>query len=144
MVVPLIVFWDVDHTLIGNVSKEIYAAAFTALAGPPVYSARTGSRTGRLIIAGMFRRSRVRSRRPGSDPLAALEAAGIVHEERLSGRGHMLSGARRAGSRRREDDMVSSVLPGNIAANARVKLCAFGLDALWPARAGVHAAFGSV
>jgi hypothetical protein len=28
-VVPLIVLWDVDHTLIGNVSKEIYAAAFT-------------------------------------------------------------------------------------------------------------------
>lgn len=31
----LIVLWDIDHTLIENagVSKEIYAAAFTALSG---------------------------------------------------------------------------------------------------------------
>lgn len=56
----LIVLWDIDHTLIDNagVSKEIYAAAFTALAGAaPAEPARTEGRTDRLIMRDMFQRN---------------------------------------------------------------------------------------
>lgn len=46
----LIVLWDIDHTLIENagVSKEIYAAAFAALAGraPAGWRERKGVLTG--------------------------------------------------------------------------------------------------
>lgn len=55
----LIVLWDIDHTLIENarVSKEIYAAAFSALSGrEPTGPARTEGRTDRLIMRDMFLR----------------------------------------------------------------------------------------
>jgi phosphoglycolate phosphatase len=131
-VVPLIVLWDVDHTLIDNagVSKEIYAAAFTTLTGgrPPVHPARTNGRTDRLIIADTF----------GDH---GLEAAGILHEERLSRRGRVLPGVRAAlEAVAEQDDMISSVLTGNIASNARVKLRAFGLDVLLDLSVGAYGA----
>lgn len=142
--VPLIVLWDVDHTLIDNagVSKEIYAAAFTTLTGgrPPVHPARTNGRTDRLIIADTFGDH-------GLEPptwaraLSALEAAGILHEERLSRRGRVLPGVRAAlEAVAAQDDMISSVLTGNIASNARVKLRAFGLDALLDLSVGAYGA----
>lgn len=138
---PLIVLWDIDHTLIENsgVSKEIYAAAFAALAGrTPLHPARTEGRTDRLILAGMFRDH-------GMEPPAwerivrALEVAGEGREGDLAVRGRALPGARDAlEALAGESGMVSSVLTGNIAANARVKLRPFGLDALLDMECGAY------
>ncbi|MGW7723842.1 HAD family hydrolase [Streptomyces canus] len=140
---PLIVLWDIDHTLIDNagVSKEIYAAAFTALAGrAPVRPARTEGRTDRLIIAGMFHDHGLKPP-VWEDALVALEAAGAGREADLNQRGRVLPGVRQAlKAVAEEDDMVSSVLTGNIAANARVKLGAFGLDALVDLGVGAYGA----
>jgi phosphoglycolate phosphatase-like HAD superfamily hydrolase len=140
---PLIVLWDIDHTLIDNagVSKEIYAAAFTALAGrAPVRPARTEGRTDRLIISDMFHDHGLEP--PAwEDALPALEAAGAGREADLNQRGRVLPGVRQAlKAVAEEDDMVSSVLTGNIAANARVKLGAFGLDALLDLGVGAYGA----
>src|SRR5438552_2546089 len=129
----LIVLWDIDHTLIDNagVSKEIYAAAFAALAdADPVESASTEGRTDRLIMREMFDRHQL----PEPEwPVveAALTQAGRARLDSLRRRGSALPGARdalKAVSAR--DDWVSSVLTGNIAANAQVKLSAFDLDPL--------------
>ncbi|UUN27530.1 haloacid dehalogenase-like hydrolase [Streptomyces sp. FIT100] len=139
----LIVLWDIDHTLIENagVSKEIYAAAFSALAGRrPTGPARTEGRTDRLIMRDMFLRDGLLE-----PDWPAIEAA-LAHagEERLGDlrvRGTALPGVRevlKAASA--HADWVSSVLTGNIAANARVKLSAFGLDALLDLSAGAYGA----
>ncbi|TCR22911.1 haloacid dehalogenase-like hydrolase [Streptomyces sp. BK205] len=139
----LIVLWDIDHTLIDNagVSKEIYAAAFTALAGQaPTRPARTEGRTDRLIISDMFRDHGLEP--PAwEDALPALEAAGAGRESDLIRRGRVLPGVRQAlKAVAEEEGMISSVLTGNIAVNARVKLGAFGLDALLDLSVGAYGA----
>ncbi|MEC3995323.1 haloacid dehalogenase-like hydrolase [Actinacidiphila sp. DG2A-62] len=139
----LIVLWDIDHTLIDNagVSKEIYAAAFETVTGRrPTEGAITEGRTDRLIMRDMFRRN-------GADEPewaaveAALATAGQERLEVLRERGTALPGVR---SVLKEASMragwVSSVLTGNITANAHVKLSAFALDALLDLPVGAYGA----
>ncbi|GGP96257.1 haloacid dehalogenase [Streptomyces virginiae] len=139
----LIVLWDIDHTLIENagVSKEIYAAAFSALVGsPPTGPAQTEGRTDRLIMRGMFQQHGV-TEPEWSVVETALTRAGAGREEDLSRRGLALPGVREAltaAAKRR--DWISSVLTGNIAANARVKLSAFDLDPLLDLQVGAYGA----
>lgn len=139
----LIVLWDIDHTLIDNagVSKEIYAAAFSALAGrPPTGPARTQGRTDRLIMREMFLREGL----PEPDWTAveaALALAGQERLEELRRRGTALPGVRDAlKAVSVQDGWVSSILTGNIAANARVKLSAFDLDPLLDLSVGAYGA----
>ncbi|MGA5817691.1 HAD family hydrolase [Kitasatospora sp. NPDC094028] len=139
----LIVLWDIDHTLIENagVSKEIYAAAFAALTGaPPAVRASTEGRTDRLIMRDMFRSHDL----PEPDwPIieAALTRAGQEHFGELRRRGMALAGVRDAlKAACVQADWVSSVLTGNIAANARVKLSAFDLDPLLDLGVGAYGA----
>ncbi|MER5598006.1 haloacid dehalogenase-like hydrolase [Streptomyces sp. NPDC002265] len=139
----LIVLWDIDHTLIENsgVSKEIYAAAFEDVAGRTAdHPARTEGRTDRLILAGMFQDH-------GMEPpeweviQPVLEAAGAAREAELARRGWALPGAREAlAAVAAESGMISSVLTGNVQANARVKLRAFGLDGLVDIECGGYGA----
>lgn len=131
---PLIlVLWDVDHTLIenGGVSSEIYAAAFKKLTAVNLrHPAETGGRTDLQIVRGMLLAH-------GLDPAdyettdyqAKLAAAGAENEQRLRDRGYALPGAVAAlEALRQRPGIVQSALTGNIIANARVKLSAFGLD----------------
>ncbi|WP_171117035.1 MULTISPECIES: HAD hydrolase-like protein [Streptomyces] len=160
----LIVLWDVDHTLVDNagVSKEIYASAFKALAGRDAnLPAPTEGRTDRAIMREMFVRHGLPV--PGWESAQrALEEAGRGREEDLRRRGRVLPGVEKALKALAADaEICSSVLTGNIAANARVKLGAFGLDGLLDmsvggygedsedrarlvdaARARMHAAYG--
>ncbi|MFE7591922.1 HAD family hydrolase [Kitasatospora sp. NPDC057512] len=137
----LIVLWDIDHTLIENagVSKEIYASAFATLTGaPPTGPASTEGRTDRLIMRAMFHRQNL----PEPDwPTveAALARAGEEHFRDLSRRGMALPGVPdilKAASD--QTDWMSSVLTGNIAANARMKLSAFALDHLLDLNVGAY------
>lgn len=140
---PLLVLWDIDHTLIENagVSKEIYAAAFTALTGAgPRTAARTEGRTDRLIMRGMFRDHGL-DVPEWSTVEAALEGAGRERMADLRRRGYALPGVRellKAAAAR--DGWISSVLTGNIEANARVKLAAFALDPLVDFAVGAYGA----
>ncbi|OKH99637.1 haloacid dehalogenase [Streptomyces sp. CB02923] len=139
----LFVLWDIDHTLIENagVSKEIYDAAFAALSGrESTEPARTEGRTDRLIMRDMF----VRERLPIPDwPFieAALAQAGEARLDELRRRGAALSGVHEAlKTASAQSGWVSSVLTGNIVANARVKLSAFGLDSLLDLSVGAYGA----
>jgi hypothetical protein len=131
--VPLIVLWDIDHTLIENagVSKEIYAAAFAALTGTlPICEAATEGRTDRLIMRDMFRHHHC-PEPPWPTIETALGQAGEGHAGDLRHRGTVLPGIREALTVASEEpDWVSTVLTGNIAANARLKLSVFHLDRL--------------
>jgi phosphoglycolate phosphatase-like HAD superfamily hydrolase len=140
---PLIVLWDIDHTLIDNagVSKEIYAAAFTAVVGAsPVIAASTEGRTDRLIMREMFLRHDLPVPE-WSLVEAALTEAGQDRHGELARRGTTLPGVRAALTAASvQSGWVSSVLTGNIAANARVKLSAFGLDPLLDLPVGAYGA----
>jgi phosphoglycolate phosphatase-like HAD superfamily hydrolase len=142
---PLIVLWDIDHTLIENagVSKEIYAAAFTTVAGfPPREPAPTEGRTDRLIIAELFRRHDL-AVPDWADAQVALAGAAVGREAELRRRGYVLPGALEAlKAVAAEPGMVSSVLTGNIVENARVKLAAFGLEALVELEVGGYGSDG--
>ncbi|WUS98446.1 haloacid dehalogenase-like hydrolase [Streptomyces sp. NBC_00708] len=139
----LIILWDIDHTLIenGGVSKEIYAAAFSTLAGePPSGPARTEGRTDRLIMRELFLRHGL-SEPDWTTVEAALGAAGEERLEELGERGAVLPGVRellKAASV--QGGWVSSVLTGNVAANARVKLSAFHLAPLLDLSVGAYGA----
>ncbi|MFI1562553.1 HAD family hydrolase [Streptomyces sp. NPDC020490] len=139
----LIVLWDIDHTLIENagVSKEIYAAAFSSLTGrEPTAPARTEGRTDRLIMRDMFLRDGL----PVPEWPAVEDALARAGHDRLGelrSRGTALPGVPeilKAASLR--SGWVSSVLTGNIAANAHVKLSAFGLDSLLDLSVGSYGA----
>lgn len=140
---PLIVLWDIDHTLIENagVSKEIYAAAFSALTRrPPEVPAATEGRTDRLIMSEMFRRHGLAEPR-WADVEVALREAGAARLAELRRRGYVLPGVREAlKTASLREDWVSSVLTGNIAENAQVKLGAFGLDELLDLPVGAYGA----
>ncbi|MBC3843118.1 HAD hydrolase-like protein [Streptacidiphilus sp. 4-A2] len=139
---PLIVLWDIDHTLIENsgVSKEIYAAAFAALTGrPPSVPVVTEGRTDRLIMADLFHRHQASP--PVWDEIEqALAEAGAARESDLRQRGYVLPGAREALEALSGEPVVTSVLTGNIVANAQVKLRAFGLDGLVDLAVGAYGA----
>ncbi|WP_329133313.1 haloacid dehalogenase-like hydrolase [Streptomyces sp. NBC_01476] len=139
----LIVLWDIDHTLIDNagVSKEIYAAAYEAVTGSrPARAAVTEGRTDRLIMRDMFGRNSV-AEPAWPDVEAALVQAGAERLGALQARGTALPGVQDVlKASAAQPGWVSSVLTGNIAANARVKLSAFGLDALLDLPVGAYGA----
>lgn len=141
----LSILWDIDHTLIDNagVSKEIYSSAFTTLAGfAPVGPARTEGRTDRLIMREMLSRHGVVEPR-WELVQAALARAGQEHFGELQSRGTALPGADEALKAVNERaGWVSSVLTGNIAENAQVKLAAFGLDSFVNLSVGAFGADG--
>ncbi len=122
-------------------SKEIYGAAFEAVARcRPSHPAVTDGRTDRLIMREMFERDGLAQPDWGTVQ-AALEAAGRERFEELRQRGRVLPGARDALiAVAREPGMILSVLTGNIPANARLKLAAFGLDSLVDLEVGAYGA----
>ncbi|MEU3523303.1 haloacid dehalogenase-like hydrolase [Streptomyces sp. NPDC038707] len=139
----LIVLWDIDHTLIENagVSKKIYAAAFSALTGrEPSGPARTEGRTDRLIMRDMFLRHE-QTVPEWSVVENALAQAGRDRLGDLRLRGAALPGAHEVlKATAVRSGWVSSVLTGNIAANAKMKLSAFGLDTLLDLPVGAYGA----
>ena len=126
----VLILWDVDHTLVENagVSKEIYAAAFEALTGSqPVQPARTGGRTDRLIMRGMFDAHGLQTP-PWPDIARALQRAGETRTAAMRVRGSVLPGVAEAIHSLSQDALyVQSVLTGNIRPNAEMKVSALGL-----------------
>jgi phosphoglycolate phosphatase-like HAD superfamily hydrolase len=130
---PLLVLWDVDHTLIdnGGISKAVYAATFETLTGrPPEHAVLTEGRTEPEIIRNLFVRHGLELR---PDQLAGLPevlaAALDAKLPQLREQGRPLPGAEAALRALEETPgVVQSVLTGNVRANAVAKLAAFGLD----------------
>jgi phosphoglycolate phosphatase len=128
-----LLLWDVDHTLIdsGGVSKDNYRLAFRVLTGfPPAEQPRTEGRTDVAIMERLLSDNGIPQRRYSKvDHLATLERAGASNADALGRRGHALPGAHDVlRSLSAQPCVIQSVLTGNIEANARVKLAAFGLD----------------
>lgn len=129
---PLLVLWDVDHTLIenGGVSKEAYALAFERLTGRlAIYPARTDGRTDVEIIRDLCERHGIGETGASRDDLyETLNLALSAKFDELRERGYALPGAREAlRALNSAPGLVQSVLTGNIRPNAYTKLAAFDL-----------------
>src|SRR6266496_4711840 len=125
-----LVLWEVDHTLIENagVSKEIYAAAFTALTGrTPSHLTPTEGRTDPDIMAELLR---IHEAPPFPWPQVerALAEAGATRRGALAERGAVLPGVVDVITALAAlPGVVQTIVTGNIRANAEVKVAALGL-----------------
>lgn len=142
-----LVLWDIDHTLIDSdaISSRLFATAFTTLTGRgPVHLVAMAGRTDREITKLVFAAHGL-PEPPWAQVDAALEAAGLALAGLLANQGRPLPGAaeclRELAGR---TEVVQSLLTGNIRANARVKLAAFGLDALVDLSVGGYGGDGVV
>jgi phosphoglycolate phosphatase len=130
-----LVLWDIDGTLVDTApfGREAFEEAFERVVGrPPAQLVPFAGRTDLEIAADMLERSGL-----GADDgrLAAfrlaLEASMAARAPQLRRHGRAYPGAREAIVRlAREPGVAQGLLTGNIPANARLKLGAFGLDGL--------------
>lgn len=146
---PVLVLWDVDHTLIENsgVSKENYERAFEMLTGRrPEHPVHTDGRTDPEIIANMLAAHGIRIADGDLSRVSdVLENAMTENFSRLRERGYELPGARSALSTLQElPGVVQSVLTGNIRPNAVAKLSAFGLERYLDFEVGGYGSDGNV
>jgi phosphoglycolate phosphatase-like HAD superfamily hydrolase len=127
------VLWDIDGTLVDSarLGREAFVEALERLTGhPPARPVSLAGRTDLEIARDMLESSHV----PAVDELLdsfaeALAEAMAARSELLRERGRAYSGAHQALARlSREPGVIQSLLTGNIAPNAAVKLGAFGLD----------------
>ena len=113
--------------------RDAFVEAFERVVGrAPAQLVPFAGRTDLEIAADMLERSGLESSDGLLDAFAtALEESMAAREPELRSHGRAYPGAREALARlAREPGVVQGLLTGNIPANARVKLAAFGLDGL--------------
>ena len=123
----LLVLWDVDGTLVRTAGHGRFAFedAFRAVVGRDPEPVHFAGRTDRQIVQTML------GGRPGDAPriLEELAAALERRKDAIAAEGHAYPGVPEVlGELHRRDDVINSLLTGNIQANAVVKVSAFGLE----------------
>lgn len=128
---PLLVLWDIDHTLVSitGVGREIYARVFERLTGRPlVHLAQMAGRTEQAILRETLILNGVEPGASFDAFYAALEDVARSLEDRMRESGRVLPGVRDALVALQAEGAVQSLVTGNIPALAAMKLEAFGLD----------------
>jgi phosphoglycolate phosphatase-like HAD superfamily hydrolase len=133
MTTPLLVLWDIDHTLIETrgVGGQVYAEAFAKVTGRPMEKLpEWAGRTEPVIFREALK---VNGVDPDEDlyPQFATEQARAyaAHLDELRARGRALPGAADALRALAErNDVRQSVLTGNTRPASEIKLRAFDLD----------------
>ena len=133
MTTPLLVLWDIDHTLIETrgVGSQVYAEAFAKVTGHALEKMpELAGRTEPVIFREALKVNGVEPDEDLYDQFAAEQArAYAAHLDELRARGRALPGAAEALHALSErDDVLQSVLTGNTRPSAEIKLRAFGLD----------------
>ena len=128
-----LVLWDIDGTLVDTAGHgaRAFADAFEVVFGrPPDALVPMAGKTDHEIALGILARNQVEG---GEDHLPRmwreLESALLRKQEAIRTEGRALPGAQAALEALSErDDVIQSLLTGNIEANAATKLGAFGLE----------------
>lgn len=133
MTIPLLVLWDIDHTLIETrgVGGEIYAEAFRQVTGHPLEEMpELGGRTEPVIFSEALKANGVDPREGLYEQFAAVQARGYVARlDELRARGRALPGAAEAlHALSKRNGVLQSVLTGNTRPASETKLQAFSLD----------------
>jgi phosphoglycolate phosphatase len=123
----LLVLWDVDGTLVRTAGHGRFAFedAFRAVVGRDPEPVDFAGRTDRQIVQTML------GGRPGDAPqiLEELAAALERRKDAMATEGYAYPGVPEVlEALHRRDDVINSLLTGNIQANAVVKVSAFGLE----------------
>jgi phosphoglycolate phosphatase len=129
-----VVLWDVDGTLVqtGGVGAEAFGTAIETLYGVPAgghgvsLAGKTDPQIAREILTVLDLHDDAETRLPGL--LAETERLVAAGRDRIRARGRILPGAPALLEALRRPDTVQTVLTGNTAANAAVKLGAFELE----------------
>jgi phosphoglycolate phosphatase len=123
----LLVLWDIDGTLVRTAGHGRFAfeEAFRAVVGrepePVDYAGRTDRQIVEIMLGG----------RPGDTPRILEELAGALEQrkEAMAADGYAYPGVPEVlEALHRREDVIQSLLTGNIQANAVVKVSAFGLE----------------
>jgi phosphoglycolate phosphatase len=133
MVTPLLVLWDIDHTLIetSGVGSLVYAEAFAKVTGRPLERMpELAGRTEPVIFREALKINGVEPREDLYAQFAAEQARGCAdHLDELRARGRALPGAPEALHQlSARNDVFQSVLTGNTRPASEIKLRAFDLD----------------
>jgi phosphoglycolate phosphatase len=138
-----LVLWDIDGTLVhaGHAGLHAFEAAFEQVVGrPPSELAPMAGRTDWAIGLDILERNGIEDG-PALWPAfsAALAEALAARADALREHGWALPGAHEAvGALHEHDEVVQSVLTGNLRPNAATKLGAFGLDRLLDLEIGAY------
>ncbi|WP_454851013.1 HAD family hydrolase [Promicromonospora soli] len=132
----VLVLWDIDRTLVyvGEVDRTAYREAFTEVVGRPAerLPAKGTGVTMPLAIRGLLEDNGVTGSAADDLLPRMLEAVPrhfAAHTEDVRSLGVVLPGAMQAlKAVAAEPDLVSTVLTGNLRANALIKLGVFGMD----------------
>jgi phosphoglycolate phosphatase len=133
----LLVLWDVDGTLVRTAGHGRFAfeEAFRTVVGrnpePVDYAGRTDRQIVEIMLGGG----------PGDAPriLEELAAALELRQEAMASEGYAYPGVPEVlEALHRRDDVINSLLTGNIQANAVVKVSAFGLERWFDFEVGAY------
>ncbi|MEV7964767.1 haloacid dehalogenase-like hydrolase [Sphaerisporangium sp. NPDC088356] len=138
-----LVLWDIDHTLINaaGAGRQAYADAFEVIAKRPLeHVAEMAGRTDWAITVETLRMHGIEASGDLLDSFgAALAEAFTAYEAAVREHGRVLPGAREAlEALSRRDDVVQSVLTGNIEPIAIGKLAALDLDRFMDFEVGAY------
>ena len=134
---PLLLLWDIDHTLISisGIGQELYSQAFERVFGRPlVHVADMSGRTEYAITRDTLALNGVEPDHPDHPDrsaeafYAALTQAALALADHMRDEGRTLPGAREALAALEADGNVQSVVTGNLPDIAAAKLKAFDLD----------------
>jgi phosphoglycolate phosphatase-like HAD superfamily hydrolase len=133
MSAPLLVLWDIDHTLIETrgVGGQVYAEAFAKVTGRPLEKMpELAGRTEPVIFREALKVNGVEPSEDLYPQFAAEQARAYAdHLDELRARGRALPGAAEALRTLSErNDVLQSVLTGNTRPSSEIKLHAFDLD----------------
>jgi phosphoglycolate phosphatase-like HAD superfamily hydrolase len=138
-----LILWDIDGTLVDSakLGRDAFIDAFERVTGaPPARLVPFAGRTDLEIALDLLERAGISA----SDGMLErfsmeLHRAMVDRRAELRARGRAYPGARESLARLgREPGVVQSLLTGNIAPNAAVKLSAFGLDTLVDLEIGAY------
>ncbi|MHB8467607.1 MAG: HAD family hydrolase [Acidimicrobiales bacterium] len=130
-----LILWDIDGTLLsgGQAGRLAFADAVDSVLGlevPPERLPRMGGKTDRQIALGILGGLGIDGPEAHLPALeAALEVALTQRVDQLRAEGRVHPGVRAALDALADAGATQTLVTGNLAANARTKLAAFGLDA---------------
>ncbi len=133
MTPPLLVLWDIDHTLIETrgVGTQVYAEAFVKVTGRPLEKMpELAGRTEPVIFREALKVNGINANEALYPQFASEQArAYAAHLDELRTLGRALPGAAEALQALSErNDVLQSVLTGNTRPSSEIKLRAFDLD----------------
>jgi phosphoglycolate phosphatase len=133
----LLVLWDIDGTLVRTAGHGRFAfeEAFRAVVGRDPEPVDYAGRTDKQIVQTML------GNRPGDTPRILEELAGALElrKEAMAAEGYAYPGVPEVlAALYSRDDVIQSLLTGNIQANAVVKVSAFGLERWFDFEVGAY------